>query len=414
MGLTHGGKIVTDGLVLALDAGNIKSFPGEPTTNYGYNVGGRPDSVYLADNITWINSGAFTLNTNETDISKPIINGLNTSNLRIISGVVTTVGSIHFGCAFTTISPSTTYNVSVYYRQNSINATSPYIRTNINNSSIGTLSYNGSTNTTTWPVNEWIRISAIGTTQSNENGLYISNYIGTTVGEKIWYFGYQIEQKTYPTNLVAGTRGTTVATGGGLKDLSGNINHGELVNGPTYSSLNGGSISFDGTNDYVKILNNSSINFGSITNFTYSFWIKSTQNTLYAGLIGKVAGGNYGYDINLSNGKIITEFRVNTIFHGMDVSSTFLSNGGWWNIVVVFNRTSYYQVYVNSVLDVQTNISTFTGTIDNSGDLFIGGSVPGSITNYLGLMTVVTLHNKALSASEISQNFNATKGRFGL
>jgi hypothetical protein len=91
---------------------------------------------------------------------------------------------------------------------------------------------------------------------------------------------------------VGQVRGTTVATGGGWADLTGTSNHGELVNGPTYNSSNGGSLVFDGSNDMIIIPENSALNTQTPsvevwvkTNATTQngFWFeKGTVNTQYS------------------------------------------------------------------------------------------------------------------------------------
>ena len=85
-----------------------------------------------------------------------------------------------------------------------------------------------------------------------------------------------------PTSYVSGS--TT------WQDLSGNNNSGSLVNGPTFNSSNGGSIVFDGSNDYVEI---STVNASS--QFTLNFWVKCIQtgsvgNTTFSGIINKFNG----------------------------------------------------------------------------------------------------------------------------
>jgi hypothetical protein len=111
-------------------------------------------------------------------------------------------------------------------------------------------------------------------TLSSGNNYYpqLNNGSGT-----IYVGALQIEAKPYPTAFVAGTRGTTVATGGGWEDRSGNDNHGELVNGPTYDDVNLGSLVFDGVNDYIQIPYSTYWNtnvFGTATNFTLECWYK--------------------------------------------------------------------------------------------------------------------------------------------
>jgi len=201
MAVEGGPDIVDSGLVFALDAANIRSYPGNATTNLSYN-NGQGNSEYLANSVAWTNSGTWTLNTNNTSIDKPTILDIPNlptlpTTLRVISGVTDSVGSQHHGCAYTSISPSTTYTVSVWFRQNRAGNSGPYLRTNVNNNQIGTFTYNGSGDSSTWPVNTWIRISATGTTQANENGIYLSNYIGTQVGDAVYYYGHQVEVAQY-------------------------------------------------------------------------------------------------------------------------------------------------------------------------------------------------------------------------
>ena len=105
-------KRIDDGLVLHFDTANIKCFRGEPTVNL------EPYPILSH----WINSGTCTNNITETDILPPFIN----NQLSIWSCVVNTTGSIHFGMQPTTILPSTTYTISIWYRQNRVGVSSPY------------------------------------------------------------------------------------------------------------------------------------------------------------------------------------------------------------------------------------------------------------------------------------------------
>ena len=66
-------------------------------------------------------------------------------------------------------------------------------------------------------------------------------------------------------------------------------NHGTLTNGPTFSSLNGGSIVFDGTNDYVQVSASSDLNFGT-GNFTIEGWFNKGATTTYLTLLGSDRG----------------------------------------------------------------------------------------------------------------------------
>ncbi len=76
--------------------------------------------------------------------------------------------------------------------------------------------------------------------------------------------------------LDAANRKSYPGSGTTWTDLSGNGNTGTLTNGPTFSSANGGSIVFDGVDDYVNCGNASSLNFERTNSFSFCFWIYPT------------------------------------------------------------------------------------------------------------------------------------------
>lgn len=422
MALSHSPNIIKDGLVLTYDMANIRSFRGESTTNLSYN-NGQTGSEYLATSISWTNSGTWTLNTNDTSIAKPDILEIPylptlPTNLRIISGVTNTVGSQHHGCGWTSVSPSTTYTMTVWFRQNRAGCSSPYLRTNVNNNSLGNFSYNGSTNSANWPINKWIQISATATTQANENAIYLSDYIGTQVGDTTYFYGHQVEAKSYATPLVAGTRGTTNATGGGWVDLSGNGKHGELVNGPTYNSDNGGSLVFDGTNDYINLGN-----VGTIGNFqTIDVWFYSTSVTNYRNILDMNYGnyantGNVGPRLEQSTGG-----STGWVWSGNTTNNSLLNSQGtnysisantWYNATWV-NNNGTVAVYLNGTVTA-SGISSPNGFLTTYGAASIGrGFHLDSSRYFAGRVPLLKIYNKALSATEVQQNFEATRARFGV
>ena len=210
-------------------------------------------------------------------------------------------------------------------------------------------------------------------------------------------------------------------------DLSGNGNNGTLVNGPTYSSVNGGSIVFDGVDDYINIPHNSAFNFGSGA-FTISLVISSNQLETFTAYIKKggptewqnspagwyASSGNGGGDLSwywvFADGSQHTEItpfstfsKTNDTFPLNFFTITRNSNGAFarsWN-------GSYETIPIVPIIGT----STWTASFDNSSDIWIGR---GS-NNYLnGSAAICRIYNRALSQSEITQNYNAQKGRFGL
>ncbi len=380
---------------------NYKSFWGEPTTNLSYN-NGQGGSEYLAASYTWTNSGTWTLITDETDVSPPAISYSQylPKNLRIISGMTLTVGSQHFGCGFTTISPSTQYTFSVWFMQNRAGCSAPYLRTNVNNNSLGNFAYNGNTDSSTWPVNQWIRISCTGTTQANENGLYLSNYIGYSIGDKIWYYGHQLEAKSYPTSLVAGTRSNTQA----ILDLTNN----NTITATSLTYVSDSTFSFNGSSGNItssSFTGHQTIS-GTIMGWAYP---TSTSGDLYL----VAAGGTNTYGASRA-------IRINSgswcaVNYG---SSTEDWNGivgaiinTWQHIAYVWSGTTI-RFYFNGVEYTNTR----SGMVIPLGSvLTIGATAWSPVYGYFpGKINSIQAYSRALSSPEVLQNFNAQRGIYGI
>ena len=401
MSINHSSQITTNGLVFYYDMKNYKSFWGEPTTNLSYN-NGQGGSEYLAASFTWTNSGTWTLITDETDVSPPAISYSQylPKNLRIISGMTLTVGSQHFGCGFTTISPSTQYTFSVWFMQNRAGCSAPYLRTNVNNNSLGNFAYNGNTDSSTWPVNQWIRISCTGTTQANENGLYLSNYIGYSIGDKIWYYGHQLEAKSYPTSLVAGTRSNTQA----ILDLTNN----NTITATSLTYVSDSTFSFNGSSGNItssSFTGHQTIS-GTIMGWAYP---TSTSGDLYL----VAAGGTNTYGASRA-------IRINSgswcaVNYG---SSTEDWNGivgaiinTWQHIAYVWSGTTI-RFYFNGVEYTNTR----SGMVIPLGSvLTIGATAWSPVYGYFpGKINSIQAYSRALSSPEVLQNFNAQRGIYGI
>ena len=189
-------------------------------------------------------------------------------------------------------------------------------------------------------------------------------------------------------------------------DLSRSGNNGTLTNGPAFNSGNGGSIVFDGTNDYVNIGAKEDFNFDT-GNFTVGCWFKSSQDKQYAGLVGKSFDA-YGWSLQLSSGKIRQTYSP------LQISSPLSYNDNNWHyaIMVCQSLSQNMYMYVDGILISSTSMPSST-TPPTGAPLWIGGW--GSITYVLNCNIAQTLiYNKALTAQEILQNYNATKRRFGL
>lgn len=198
-------------------------------------------------------------------------------------------------------------------------------------------------------------------------------------------------------------------------DLSTNKYAGVLINGPTFDSSNKGSILFDGTNDLVEITNSI-----SLSNFTISVWFKMTgpgntggvNNTFYNTLFG--INGSRRILLSTSANTVIEEGRILVQMGGSNyfssVATATLTNQ--WNNVVYSWQPNTATIYINGISETpQSNSSvTFPGT-----NLYIG-SYSNPVVAYMmkGNISQTSIYNRALSSTEILQNYNTTKSRFGV
>jgi hypothetical protein len=198
-------------------------------------------------------------------------------------------------------------------------------------------------------------------------------------------------------------------------DLSGNGNNGTLVNGVGYDSGNLGSLSFDGVNDSVDIPVSSSLQSQF---FTYDIWFK--LNTIPGGgaqlltshyQVGATANG-------LAVFAYLGQYWFQTRFNGSCCQSLFVGSASintWVNFAGTWNG-SIKIAYLNGV---QAGTESTSGTHSQLNNFSIGNNANNiSAGNYgssaNGFIPAVKYYNRALSAQEIQQNYNALKGRYGL
>lgn len=198
-------------------------------------------------------------------------------------------------------------------------------------------------------------------------------------------------------------------------DLSGNQNTGTLTNGPTYSSSNGGSIVFDGTNDYVSTATATSLGLSSVsTPFTISSWFKTSGSGEY-----------YLFDNFDNNGIEDISLRVDGGVMEINMIASILGNTGalrygsgynnnvWHNFVMTWNGSNTISGYADGSLIGTTSSYTFSGSFD-SGTAFWIGQRPFSVLWFPGNIAATYFYNIALNSVQVSQNFNALRGRFGI
>ncbi len=233
------------------------------------------------------------------------------------------------------------------------------------------------------------------------------------------YAGPDVSENGLVLALDASNAKSYPGSGTTWTDLSGNGNNGTLVNGPTYSSSNGGSIVFDGTNDYALITNPTTL---KNQNFTISTWVNpGIQNSGLVSMIDFDHGVAQGWILQsedaITNRYYYFAWHDGTQFQPLGGygagKGIQLTTSVWQNIVYSKNGTSLIGYLNGSQIYTPTagsnaNVSYGSNRNLTIGDWVITGRVfKGNISNSL-------IYNRALTVTEIQQNYNATKSRFGL
>jgi hypothetical protein len=213
--------------------------------------------------------------------------------------------------------------------------------------------------------------------------------------------------------LDAANRKSYPGSGTTWTDLSGRGNTGTLVNGVGYNSGNLGSLVFDGVDDYGTCGNPSSLNFGT-GKFTLSFIVYTTAYGFQGGsYVGKGNGTSIGFDFR--DGAFLVYGTS-----GQIASASFAATlNVWEHHTIVYDTSSspYVKFYKNGAYTAgsTTNTPANISSIDTSEPFRIGLSVAGGPTRYFnGRMPLVQVYNRALTAAEVQQNFNSTRGRYGI
>jgi hypothetical protein len=205
-------------------------------------------------------------------------------------------------------------------------------------------------------------------------------------------------------HLDAGKPASYPGSGTTWTDLTGNGNDATLSNGPTYDSANGGRIIFDGSNDWGPLLSaRTGFSFGSSPG-SVSGWGKTASTSGIQWIF------SYG---NPANGQARFVGIVNNTYYAGGYNDDLTASGvvadTWFNICETYDGT-YARLYINGSLVTGPTAKSWN-TIDSYANV---GAQAGGSDYWYGSIAQVLVYNTALSDSEVLQNFNALKARFGL
>lgn len=275
------------------------------------------------------------------------------------------------------------------------------------------------------------------------------NYFATQTDKVIFNRNYEpIVTNGLVLNLDAGFVPSYQRSGTTWYDISLSGNNGTLINGPTFNSNNGGSIVFDGTNDYSEVTSrNTNLEFQPTSGYSCMVFYKSPSPNFDGALIANMVNSfpYSGWDIYFNNPSI-----SNTI--AMHLISSWSSNA--IKIAVNYNYSTYANQWLSFGYTYDGSCPTTEAGSLNSVDFYLNGALytsgkqlgqPGGVGKGFSTSTttitynssqrfrvasrwllsnvsgpssptvgVVLLYNKKLTAAEMLQNYNALKGRYGL
>jgi hypothetical protein len=244
-------------------------------------------------------------------------------------------------------------------------------------------------------------------------------------------YGYGILNNHVPTLKATAMRGAnSIATSGLLLhldasnttsysgtgttwyDLSGANRNGAL-NDLIWSSTDGGLMTFDGIDNYVDLGSSSAFN---LTNISVSIWAKfdtfATNNFIAGRYSNTTADNGWNMYYNPITQKIRVDARESSALYIANESANTYSVNTWYNITFTKSANTW-SIYVNGSLDMSQTIGV--GNVSFGTNQMLLGMLYTTFGSIFGKNKIgsTLMYNRALNSTEITQNFNATKTRFG-
>ena len=439
MGINYSPTLVTDGLILCLDGSNRRSYPGTGVTWTDLSSSGKSGTGQTGVTYSSLNSGKFILNGAESGyFSIPLVTttitnvtmccwvNITTTSLRgpfIVNGSFTGyaigVGSDSydtFGNNLIALFPGNRWIGAGV----SLGLGWKHVAITLDGSSLPRIYLNGQLINSYAGINPRVPTTAtyIGREVGGEN-VGITRAFGGEIGMAQMYNrqlsdaeilqNYNAQKKKYNPEENFITDGAVfivdannirsyAGAGSGFTSIAGSVN-GTLINSPTFNT---GTLTFNGSNQYVDFGNSSAVQQSS---GTLSAWVRAgSPGAGFRGIIAKQ--GAYGL------------FYLDSVLAAYDWSSGTrstsinIADGNWKNVVMTYQSgvTNGTIIYLNG-----SSVLTTTITVNNQAQ----GNLFGSAEANAGQLAACTaasfsMYNRALTSIEVLQNYNALKGRFGL
>lgn len=224
--------------------------------------------------------------------------------------------------------------------------------------------------------------------------------------------GVQYNPSIKTTGLVFCMDAASKAYGETAQDMTG-ISTSSLKNGAAFNSDDYGSIDLDGTDDYIDTTLSNTVFSSTNTEFTIDIWLKPDINNSALGIYGFTDGGAEYIEIRMDGTKYMFSTRYNSITRS--ATGTALTNT-WTNLTCV-KAAGLQDIYLNGVIETVGSPNTAQGNDLSFGSMSPvfgarGNSSSPSGSYWNGKISVVRVYNQAMSAWEVSQNYNATARRY--
>jgi prepilin-type N-terminal cleavage/methylation domain-containing protein len=198
--------------------------------------------------------------------------------------------------------------------------------------------------------------------------------------------------------------------GSTVYDISGHGNHGTLY-GDTHfvsSDIEGHTLSFDGSGDYIDCGGDTSFNFGDSIDFSIELWIKAAQHNNISNkeFFGKGYLSNpssiCGYVV-YNTGKVYFSVRDINNNTASAVSNEIIDDDNWHHVISVFNRDDKIYIYIDGILSGTPSNMSSIGNLNNAYPLKLGSGTWSQSLN--GLIDEVRIYSEALPSTEIQKHY---------
>lgn len=451
-------NIVTNGLVVCMDAGYTPSYRKSGSTWYDVSLSGGTATLLNTPTYSSSNGGILTFSKTSSEYATlPDIGSkstwtaevwvkFNSSLTNQVSSVVTNkyngVSSLNFSIG-TNNAPSS-YNIVAGFFDGAWRNTTGFapalntwyqivgtydgstVRQYVNGvASGGTLTYAG-TPTSGGEIRMMGRWDDLnGSTNYIDGDLSIVRIYNRALSAVEILSNYNAQSgRFYPlvTDSLVMKLDATNYTSGTWADESGNSNNA-TISGATWSSTDGGIFDFDGVNDTIFINHASSLSLTTTGQKTIQVWVKFDNlpefNTQGQPVFGKLSS-SFNFD-GYWGGLFSNTGTVRVVTNGastqkVSTSTLTISTNTWYLFTFISQITSTSnttKVYINQTEYVTT--SHGSDTYSESNPLFLGYIGSGVSSPFLdGKIGACYFYTKGLSSSEITQNYNATKSKYGL